>query len=203
MQFIDNDRKWFKIYGIRRVMPIDGDGGSKMSFIGNIMKNMRVNPDDDYDLDDDYEFEDGYDDEPQPQRGGFFSKKSSDEDEYEDEKPARPTLFMRKQPQAQPSKGGMEVTMIKPTSMDDSRDICDYLLDGKAVVLNMEGLHMEIAQRIIDFTSGAAYSMNGNLQKISNYIFIATPQNVELSGDFQNILAGNSDMNIGGLNLRV
>ncbi len=37
----------------------------------------------------------------------------------------------------------MEVTMIKPTSMDDSRDICDYLLSGKAVVLNMEGIHME------------------------------------------------------------
>ena len=43
----------------------------------------------------------------------------------------------------------MEVTMIKPTSMDDSRDICDYLLSGKAVVLNMEGIHMETAQRIL------------------------------------------------------
>ena len=76
----------------------------------------------------------------------------------------------------------MEVTMIKPTSMEDSRDICDYLLAGKAVVLNMEGIHTEVAQRIIDFTSGATYSMNGNLQKISNYIFIATPDSVELSG---------------------
>lgn len=95
----------------------------------------------------------------------------------------------------------MEVTMIKPTSMDDSREICDYLLNGKAVVLNMEGLHMEIAQRIIDFTSGAAYSMDGNLQKISNYIFIATPENVELSGDFQNMLAGNTDIN--NINMRI
>lgn len=182
-------------------MPIVTVGGLDMNFIGNLMKNMRVNPDEDYDLDDDYDFDDDYDSEPQ--RGSFFSKKSSDDAEIEDERPARPTLFMRKQTQAQPSRSGMEVTMIKPTSMDDSRDICDYLLDGKAVVLNMEGLHMEIAQRIIDFTSGAAYSMDGNLQKISNYIFIATPQNVELSGDFQNILAGNSDVNIGGLNLRV
>ena len=169
-----------------------------MSFISNIMKNMRVNQDDDYDLDDDYEFDDDYDNEPQ--RGNFFSKRSADD--IDDERPARPTLFTRNKPQPQQHRG-MEVTMIKPTSMDDSRDICDYLLDGKAVVLNMEGLHMEIAQRIIDFTSGAAYSMDGNLQKISNYIFIATPQSVELSGDFQNILAANSDVNITGLNLRV
>ena len=94
--------------------------------------------------------------------------------------------------------------MIKPTSMDDSRDICNYLLEGKAVVLNMEGLHMEVAQRIIDFTSGAAYSMDGNLQKISTYIFIATPENVELSGDFQNILAGtSSDVGSNAINLRM
>ena len=79
----------------------------------------------------------------------------------------------------------MEVTMIKPTSMDDSRNICDQLLDGKAVVLNMEGMNTDTAQRIIDFTLGAIYSMDGDLQMISQFIFIATPSNVELSGDFQ------------------
>ena len=82
----------------------------------------------------------------------------------------------------------MEVTLIKPTSMEDSREICDYLLAGKAVVMNMEGIHMEVAQRIIDFASGATYSMNGNLQKISNYIFLVTPTNVDISGDLQDLL---------------
>jgi cell division inhibitor SepF len=66
----------------------------------------------------------------------------------------------------------------------------------------MEGLHTEIAQRIIDFASGAAYSMNGNLQKISSYIFIVTPESVELSGDFQDLLSG-SNMDISGLNIHL
>ena len=175
-----------------------------MSLISNIMKSMRVDHDDDYDLDDDYNYDDEYEEEPQ--RGGFFNRAKAQDTENgdEEERPAKPTLFSRKTA-AQPQQlhRGMEVTMIKPTSMDDSSEICDYLLQGKAVVLNMEGLHMEIAQRIIDFTSGAAYSLDGNLQKISNYIFIATPPNVELSGDFQNILAGNTDVNVNGLNLRV
>ena len=66
-------------------------------------------------------------------------------------------------------------------------------------MLNMEQLDLELAQRIIDFTSGASYALNGNLQKISNFIFIATPQNVELSGDFQNMLSsGNADLNVRG-----
>lgn len=97
----------------------------------------------------------------------------------------------------------MEVSLVKPTSMDDAKEICDYLLAGKAVVLNMEGIHTEVAQRIIDFTSGATYSMNGNLQKISNYIFIATPQTVELSGDFQDILAAGGALDVSGLNIHL
>lgn len=175
-----------------------------MSFINNFMKSMRLDQDDDYDLDDDYGFDDGYEEE-EPQRPSLF-RKSQNQDEYEEE--PRPRLFgkPRAAAQNQQRKSGMEVTMIKPSSMDDSRDICDYLLNGKAVVLNMEGLHSEIAQRIIDFTCGAAYAIDGNLQKISNYIFIATPENVELSGDFQNILAGSAEPavgNVGGLNIRM
>ena len=66
----------------------------------------------------------------------------------------------------------------------------------------MEGIHMELAQRIIDFTCGATYSMHGNLQKISNYIFIATPESVELSGDFQDML-NSGTLDVSGMNIRM
>ena len=79
--------------------------------------------------------------------------------------------------------------MVKPTSMDDAREVCDILLSGRAVVINMEGVHVDLAQRIVDFTSGACYSMNGNLQSISKYIFIVTPSSIELSGDFQDVFS--------------
>ena len=99
----------------------------------------------------------------------------------------------------------MEVCVIKPASMEDTREIADTLLAGCTVVLNLEGIDVDIAQRIIDFTSGATYSMNGNLQKISSYIFIATPDSVELSGDFQDILAagGAMGMDVSGLNIHL
>lgn len=169
-----------------------------MSFFGKIMDSMRLSEsdDDDYFLDDDYEDE-------KPAGKGIFRKKDDDfYDDYEEEEAPRPKFLGGRSAKVVPMKRGMEVSMIKPTSIEDSKEICDYLLAGKAVVLNMEGLHMEVAQRIIDFTSGATYSMNGNLQKISNYIFIATPESVELSGDFQDLLNGGS-MDISGLNLRV
>ena len=54
----------------------------------------------------------------------------------------------------------MEVCVIKPTSVEDAREITETLLSGRTVILNLEGLDLEVAQRIIDFTSGATYSLS-------------------------------------------
>lgn len=168
-----------------------------MSILNKIMDTMRLTDDDD---DDDYFMDDDYEDE-KPARKGLFNKREDDYDDYEEPEP-KPHFLSRSSSKVVPMRRSMEVSLVKPTSMEDSREICDYLLAGKAVVLNMEGIHMEVAQRIIDFASGATYSMNGNLQKISNYIFIATPETVELSGDFQELLADGA-LNLSGLNLHL
>lgn len=169
-----------------------------MSLLGKLMDSMRLSDgdDDDYFLDDE-----DYDNE-KPAKKGLFNKRGDDyyDDEEEEDEPK--PRFLARNKVVPMKRQGMEVSMVKPTSIEDSKEICDYLLAGKAVVLNMEGLHTEVAQRIIDFTSGATYSMNGNLQKISNYIFIATPESVELSGDFQDLLGGSS-LDISGMNLRI
>ncbi len=86
--------------------------------------------------------------------------------------------------------------MIKPTSVEDAREITETLLSGRTVILNLEGLDLEIAQRIIDFTSGATFAISGNLQKISNYIFLVTPTNVDISGDLQDLLNTSLDSSI-------
>lgn len=172
-----------------------------MSILGKLMDSMRLNDtdDDDYYLDDDYE-----DDNDKPAKRNLFSKKNEEDYYEEEEEYEQKPRFLSRSPKVVPMKQSrsMEVSMVKPTSIEDAKEICDYMLAGKAVVLNMEGIHTEVAQRIIDFTSGATYSMNGNLQKISNYIFIATPESVELSGDFQDLL-NNGSLDMGGMNLRL
>ena len=87
------------------------------------------------------------------------------------------------------SSRGMEVCVIRPNTIDDAKEITDTLLSGKAVVLNLEGIHVEVSQRIIDYSAGSCYSIGGNLQKITNYIFLVTPASVDVSGDFQDLVA--------------
>lgn len=172
-----------------------------MSFIDSILDKMGLG-DDYYDDDEFYDEEDDFE-EPPKKRG---NKKSAvkDEDLYDDYEEEEDHKAYAKGKTVKPNKKvtpissskrkgeqeEMEVCVVKPTSVEDSREITETLLNGRTVVLNLEGLDIEIAQRIIDFTSGSCFAISGNLQKISNYIFIITPHNVDIFGDFQDILNG-------------
>ena len=153
--------------------------------------------------------EEEYEEEPEPEpakpRKSFFSRRQPREEEREEEEEAEePAVVERPRParnyartapmRTAPARAGMEVNMIRPTSMDDARDICDMLLSGRAVVINLEGVQVDLAQRIIDFSSGSCYSIDGNLQKISSYIFIITPSNIELTGEFQSVSGSNASV---------
>lgn len=81
-----------------------------------------------------------------------------------------------------------EICVIKPASIEDGREITDTLRDNRSVLLNLEGIDIDVAQRIIDFTSGSCYAMRGNMQKISHYIFVITPPTVDISGDFSDFI---------------
>ena len=83
---------------------------------------------------------------------------------------------------------GFEVCIMKPTSFEDSQDICDMLLTGRAAVINLEGFDVDLAQRIMDFISGSVYAMNGKLHQISSYIFIISPDTVDISGDYLDLI---------------
>ncbi len=79
--------------------------------------------------------------------------------------------------------GKQQVRVIKPSSFDQARQITDMLLVHRTVVLNLEGLDVGTAQRIVDFASGSCYALHGNFMKISHYIIVITPEDVDIAGD--------------------
>ena len=161
-----------------------------MSFLDKFLNVMRLNPDDD---DDFYNEDYDYDDEEEEVKPKSSFKKREKEDTFTDDYKEKPVKTTPKVTPIRPSKkqqnlAGMEVCVIKPTSVEDAREITETLLRNRTVVLNLEGIDLEIGQRIIDFTSGSCFAIDGNLQKISNYIFIVSPSSVDISGDFQSIM---------------
>ncbi len=116
---------------------------------------------------------------------------------------ARSNIVPMRQPASRST--GMEVSIQKPASFEDSGEICDELLNGKAAIVNLEGIDVEAAQRIIDFVSGACYAMSGNIRKVSSYIFIVTPAGIDISGDMENVLSasGTSKVDMSAFRLNV
>ena len=151
--------------------------------------------------DDDEFYDDEFEDEELDKSYRFPFNKKSKGDGYsdfdmEEEKHFSSSPSNKVTPMRQPASrrgANMEVCVVKPTSVDDSREITETLLEGRTVILNLEGMDLEIAQRIIDFISGATFAISGNLQKISNYIFLVTPTNVDISGDLQDLLGGSME----------
>lgn len=163
-----------------------------MGLMDKFLDVMRLNDDDDYEFDNEEYYDEEEIEEP---KKPLFQREKREEIPRRETRPApeprerqktankiTPIRSSRKQV------NGMEVCVIKPTTVEEEREITETLLNGRAVVINMEGLNVDIAQRIIDFTSGSTFAIRGNLQKISNYIFIATPESVDVSGDFQSIM---------------
>lgn len=144
--------------------------------------------------DDDGEF---YDDEPvyedefeeKPKRSRLFKRADHDESDSHSMQSSSNVTSIRRTGRGQVN-ADMAVYLAKPTAYDDSRVITETLLEGRTVILNLEGMDLEVAQRIIDFISGATFAIHGNLQKVSNYIFLVTPNNVDISGDIQDLLGG-------------
>ena len=160
-----------------------------MGVMDKFLNYMKFNDEDDEFYDDDYLDDDDEIEEPAPKKAS--AAKANSEESFEERAPRKavqPKVTPIRQNVRRVAGNGMEVCVIKPTSFDESREITETLLANRTVVLNVEGLDVDIAQRIIDFASGSCFAINGNLQKISNYIFIITPESVDISGDFQSIM---------------
>lgn len=182
-----------------------------MGIFDNLVKKLPLGADDDeYDDDemDGYEDDEEYDED----RGGrnLFSgrgrkgRAQEDEEEEYDEAPARQNSSrasikgnsatgrssantqlstIRGGRAPMPSSSKMQVRIIKPSSFDQARQITDTLLAHRTVLLNLEGLDVNTAQRIVDFASGSCYALHGNFMKISHFIIVITPEDVDIAGD--------------------
>lgn len=79
--------------------------------------------------------------------------------------------------------GAIELKVVRPESFNSVGQIADYLLNRCTVVLNLEATSKEVANRIVDFLNGVAYSIDGQIKAVANNTFIITPSNVAVSGE--------------------
>lgn len=79
----------------------------------------------------------------------------------------------------------MEVVVTDPEKYEEAQEICDHIKGKKPVVINLENMDRQTAQRTMDFLSGACYALNGDVQRVASNIFIIAPENVDIANSFK------------------
>ncbi|GIM27977.1 cell division protein SepF [Clostridium polyendosporum] len=88
-----------------------------------------------------------------------------------------------------------KVMITKPAAYEDATEICDALKNRKIIVVNTSGLEIKIAQRLLDFISGACYALTGELQEVERGVYILSPSNVEVTNELKSELTNKGIFN--------
>jgi cell division inhibitor SepF len=77
----------------------------------------------------------------------------------------------------------VRVHLVVPHTFQDAQQIADRFKEGIPVILNLQGADQELSKRLIDFTSGLTYALDGGMQRVADKVFLLTPRNVEVSAE--------------------
>jgi cell division inhibitor SepF len=77
----------------------------------------------------------------------------------------------------------VEVHFVAPKSFNDVQNVADKFKETIPVILNLQGTDTDLSKRLIDFSSGLTYALEGGMQRIADKVFLLTPRNVEVSAE--------------------
>lgn len=113
--------------------------------------------------------------------GLFGFGKKIDYEDYEDDEDE----LEYEEDDAALSLGGsnIELKVVKPTQFNQILTAGDHLIEGKTVLLNLEGLDKALSRRMIDFIAGVAYALNATIKSATNDSYFIAPRDVDVSGE--------------------
>lgn len=181
-------------------------GNAKRAFTGRDYDDDREYDEEYEDYEDEYE-----DEKPRRGILSLFSRKRDDdyEDEYEEEEqPAvrrspsysssyrdsgsasysgtsssyRSSSQRQLKSSFQPKSSGTELSILSPTTFDDSSKIVREVKENHITIFDMSGVAaVEEARRIVDYISGAAEGMDCQFARICPSVFCLAPKGVVLN----------------------
>ena len=89
-----------------------------------------------------------------------------------------------------------KIVVVKLDSNSDVKVIIDHLKERTPVIFNIARLDRAEATRAVDVVYGASYAVDGSMQKVSNDIFVVTPQGTEIAGDISELVGSGEEFSL-------
>jgi len=132
--------------------------------------------------------EDSHRERPNVRKLSTRRRRDEIDDIFADDEPERRTTSLRavgggSRPSNGRASGDVRVHFVAPKSFNDVQDVADKFKESIPVILNLQSTDTDLSKRLIDFSSGLTYAMDGGMQRIADKVFLLTPRNVEVSAE--------------------
>ncbi|NJL21083.1 MAG: cell division protein SepF [Leptolyngbyaceae cyanobacterium SM1_3_5] len=74
-----------------------------------------------------------------------------------------------------------EMIVLEPRSFEEIPPVVTALKERKSVILNLNLMDADTAQRCVDFVAGGAYAIDGHQERIGETVFLFTPSFVQIN----------------------
>jgi len=95
-----------------------------------------------------------------------------------------PVTTLRRAPAPRTAPAGMnEILTVHPRHYKDAQTIAESFREGVPVIINLSQMSEPEARRLIDFASGLSMGLYGKIERVTNKVFLLSPEHVAVSGD--------------------
>jgi len=75
------------------------------------------------------------------------------------------------------------IRTIHPRSYNDAMVIGSAFREGTPVIMNLSEMDENNSKRLVDFSAGLIFGLHGSIERVTNKVFLLTPENIEVAGE--------------------
>jgi cell division inhibitor SepF len=75
------------------------------------------------------------------------------------------------------------ITTLHPRTYNEARTIGEHFRDGVPVIINLTEMDDADAKRLVDFAAGLSFGLRGSIERVTNKVFLLSPQNVHVTAE--------------------
>ena len=87
------------------------------------------------------------------------------------------------------------ITTLHPRTYNEARTIGEHFRDGTPVIMNLTEMDDVDAKRLVDFAAGLIFGLRGSIERITNKVFLLSPEHVEVTAEDKARIAGGGFFN--------
>ena len=75
------------------------------------------------------------------------------------------------------------ITTLHPRTYNEARTIGEHFRQGTPVIINLTEMDDVDAKRLVDFAAGLIFGLRGSIERVTNKVFLLSPEHVEVTAE--------------------